>query len=89
MPIISIFYGLIIRLFFADNEQHNYPHIHVEYQNFKATIRIPDGKVLSGKLPPKKLRMVRTWIDIHEEELMVNWSLATKNESVFRIEPLR
>ena len=44
---------------------------------------------MEGNLPDKKLRMLQTWIDIHEEELMADWSLAANGEPVFPIEPLR
>jgi len=30
MPTISMFYGLIICLYFYDNERHNLPHIHAK-----------------------------------------------------------
>ncbi len=36
MPTISMFYGLIVRMYYFDNVQHNTPHIHVEYQSQKA-----------------------------------------------------
>ena len=52
-------------------------------------VSIPDGEVLEGTLPPKKLRMLQAWIAIHEEELMANWTLAVKGEPIFKIEPLR
>jgi hypothetical protein len=86
MPTISMFYGLIIRMLFMDTQQHNLPHLHVEYQGIEA---IPDGELIEGDLPPKKLLMLQAWIAIHEEELMADWSLAAKGEPVFKIEPLR
>ena len=89
MPAISMFYGLIIRMLFMDTKQHNLPHIHVEYQGQNAVFAIPSGKLLEGNLPAKKVRQVQVWIDLHEEELMANWSLAVKGEPVFPIDPLR
>jgi hypothetical protein len=46
MPIISLFYGIIIRLFYNDNQQHHVPHIHAEYQDETAVISLIDGEVL-------------------------------------------
>ncbi len=89
MPAISMFYGLIIRMLFMDTKQHNLPHIHVEYQGQNAVFAIPSGKLLEGNLPAKKVRQVEVWIDLHEEELMADWSLAVKGEPVFPIDPLR
>ncbi len=89
MPTISMFYGIIIRMLFMDTKQHNLPHIHVEYQGQQAVFSIPDGKLLEGSLPAKKIRQVQVWMDLHEEELIANWSLAVKGEPIFPIDPLR
>lgn len=89
MPTISMFYGIIIRMLFMDTQQHNLPHLHVEYQGQKAVISIPDGNLLGGDLPAKKLRMVQAWVAIHEDELMADWTLAVNGEPVFQIDPLR
>ena len=50
MPSISMFYGLIVYLYFKDNKQHNLPHIHVKYQEDEVVVSIPDGSVLEGKI---------------------------------------
>lgn len=49
MPTISMFYGILIRMFYKDIEKHNRPHIHAEYQGEVAVYSIPDGEILSGK----------------------------------------
>ena len=89
MPTISMFYGLIIRMLLMDTRQHHLPHLHVEYQGMEAVVTLPDGNLIEGDLPAKKLRLLQAWITIHEEELMADWALAVKGESVFKIEPLR
>lgn len=89
MPILSMFYGIVVMMFFEDDKRHKKPHLHVEYQDHEAVISIPEGKVLAGSLPPAKLKLVSAWIEIHKEELMADWSLAVRGEPVFRIEPLR
>ncbi len=89
MPVISLFYGLIISMYYLDNKQHNLPHIHVKYNEFEAVFSIPDGELLDGKLPTNKIKLVKAWIEIRQEDLMADWSLAIKGEPVFKIEPLR
>jgi hypothetical protein len=89
MPTISMFYGLIIRMYYFDNQQHNTPHIHVHYQDDSAVIEIPTGKLLEGKLPNAKMKLLAAWIEIHQEDLMADWQLAINGESVFKIDPLR
>mgnify|MGYP000412744200 FL=1 len=89
MPTISMFYGIIIRMYYFDNLQHNTPHIHVHYQGDAAVIEIPTGFVLQGKLPKAKQKLVDAWIEIHKDELMADWELAINGESVFKIDPLK
>ncbi len=89
MPTISMFYGIIVRLYYFDNQQHNTPHIHVHYQDESAVIEIPNGKVLEGSLKRNKLKLVEAWIEIHRDELMADWELATNGEPVFKIDPLK
>ena len=43
MPTISMFYGIIIALFFEIKEKHHLPHIHARYQGSHAAIAIEDG----------------------------------------------
>ncbi len=57
MPIISMFYGIIIRMYLLDNKNHHLPHIHAKYAGFEASISIGDGEMLSGELPRKQLRL--------------------------------
>ena len=89
MPTIRMVYGIIIRMLCMDTQQHHLPHLHGEYQGKQAVISIPEGNVLEGDLPAKKLRLLQAWIDIHEEELMADWALAVRGEPVFPIDPLR
>ena len=89
MPVISMFYGIIIRMFFFDNKEHEAPHIHVEYAEYKAVVEIPTGSVLAGNFPKNKLKLVLAWIEIHEDELMADWKLAVEGQQVFKIEALK
>lgn len=89
MPSISLFYGIVILMYFYDNKQHNRPHIHAEYGEHEASFAIDDGSVLSGSLPNSQTRLVQAWIEIHRDSLMANWKLAINGEPVHKIDPLR
>ena len=89
MPTISMFYGIIIRMYYFDDQQHHAPHIHVHYQNFKAVYAIKTNEVLSGNIPKVKHKLVDAWIELHRDELMADWLLALEGEAVFKIEPLK
>jgi len=49
MPVVmtSIFYGILVAMYYEDTGRHNKPHIHVRYQGKKASISIEDGTVLA------------------------------------------
>jgi hypothetical protein len=89
MAIISMFYGIIISIYYLDNKKHNIPHIHIKYQEKEAVVSIPEGNYMEGEIPTNKMKLVQAWIEIHKEELMADWELATKGESIFKIEPLK
>ena len=89
MPVISMFYGIIVSMYFFDTNRHHRPHIHVKYQEQEAVLGIPDGEVLEGNLKSRQKRLVQAWIEIHQEELMADWELATQGQPIFKIEPLR
>jgi hypothetical protein len=55
----------------------------------EAAVAIEAGNVLDGNLPPKQLKMIQAWIEIHKEELMVDWELAVNGDEPFRIAPLQ
>lgn len=88
MPTLSMFFGLIIRMYYAPKE-HNPPHIHVYYQDFSATVDISSCEILEGRLPSKQQRLVAAWIEIHREELIADWTLCQNGEKPFTIEPLK
>jgi len=88
MPTLSMFFGIIIRMYYAPKE-HNPPHIHVYYQDMTAVINIQDGNLMSGKLPLKQMRLVSAWIEIHQDELLADWELCQNGEKPFSIEPLK
>lgn len=89
MPVISMFYGIIISMYPFDNKKHFAPHIHVKYSGSECVIAIPSGKVLEGEFASRKLKLIQAWIEIHEDELMADWELAISGNRVFEITPLR
>lgn len=86
MPTISEFYGIKIYMYW---DEHNPPHFHAEYAEFKAIISINESVATQGFLPGKQLKLVLAWSEIHRPELLRNWELAQDRSSMMRIEPLR
>ncbi|MBL4631923.1 MAG: DUF4160 domain-containing protein [Paraglaciecola sp.] len=58
-------------------------------KDYFAIVEIPSGKVLEGKLPRTKLKLVDAWVEIHKDELMADWFLASNGEQIFKIDPLK
>jgi hypothetical protein len=81
--------GMIIYMYPFDNERHNVPNIHVKYQREFTVISIPEAEIINGKLPGKKLDLVRAWIHIHEEDLIANWDLAVNGQAPYSLDPLK
>ncbi len=88
-PTISMFFGIIITIHWEQGEPHHAAHIHADYQDYHAVFEIPSGKILDGRLPRRQRNFVRTWIMLHEDELLANWKLALNNQQPFRIDPLK
>lgn len=89
MPTISMFYGIIVYMYFMDNKQHQCPHIHVRYQGQEVIVAIPDGEVLDGEIPAAKMKLLQAWIELHKDELIADWELAVSGQLPYKIEPLR
>jgi hypothetical protein len=88
MPTISMFYGILVRMFFHDIEKHHTPHIHADYQGQIGVYSIIDGALLAEELPPNKHKLVVAWIEIHKEDLLADWELAVSGKTPFSIKGL-
>jgi len=72
MPIISKFYGIIIKMFFIQGE-HNPSHFHAEYGEFNAVFDLETLEIIKGRLPNTALYLVKQWARIHQTELKEIW----------------
>lgn len=88
MPELSRFFGIVVKMLYMDNLQHNKPHIHVYYGDYEASVGI-DGELLAGSMPVKQLKIIQAWVIIHEDELYKAWNMAVKGEAFGKIEPLK
>ena len=66
---------------------HNPPHFHVKYNEYRATIDIKTGKVV-GEMPRRALNFVYEWLDLHQDELLDNWQRMENGETLITINPL-
>lgn len=86
MPEISRFFGIVIKMFFGD---HAPPHFHVEYGSEKAVLDIRTLIVMRGSLSPRALGLVVEWASQHQSELLDLWERSSKNQSLYKVPPLK
>jgi Domain of unknown function (DUF4160) len=85
MPVICTFFGIVIRMFFAD---HPPPHFHAEHQGQKASFDF-NGELLAGSISSRRAkRLIREWALLHQFELMLNWRNIEQGQPLSQIEPL-
>ena len=68
-------------------DEHNPPHFHARYGKFKISVEIETG-IVNEKFPKRELRAVFDWYDLHKDELIKDWQLATNDQPLNKIEPL-
>ena len=83
MPVISKFYGVVIKMYFIQKE-HNPPHIHAIYGDYMSAINIKTFEVIEGDLPPRAVSLVIKWIKLHQEKILYMW----EKQEFDKIEPL-
>jgi hypothetical protein len=85
MPVISIFYGITIKMYFDD---HAPPHYHAEYGDHELIVAIFPLRILAGSAPGRVRSMVLEWSALHQQELMSNWERCKTLHHPHSIEPL-
>jgi len=78
----------VIRMYYAPGE-HDPPHFHAYYNEYKARFSIDGPELIDGNLPRRQMRLVQAWAELHQEELRADWQLAMNAEEPCRIPPLQ
>lgn len=86
MPTISIFYGIVIQMFWSE---HAPPHFHALYAEYEVQINIHTLEIIKGELPKRALALVLEWASEHRAELMEDWELCTRMQMPNKIAPLK
>jgi len=68
--------------------EHNPPHLHIKYGNYRALYIIKNG-VIKGEIPIRVLKKVSEWAEIHKEELAHNWELLQNGKDANKVKPLQ
>lgn len=85
MPIISVFFGIVVRMFYREHEP---AHFHAEYQGQQGKFDF-DGNAIAGTIQSgTALRLIADWARRHRAELELNWEKTKAGRPLDRIEPL-
>ena len=89
MPELSRFFGIIIRMYVEVNAPHHEPHFHAYYQDEVAIYSLDPIELIAGSLPRRQARFVEAWAEMHQAELLADWSLLQSGQKPVPIEPLK
>jgi hypothetical protein len=85
MPIISAFFGIVIRMFYKEHEPG---HFHAEHAGQRAKFDF-DGVTIAGEIRSQKAReRIRDWAQQHRAELEANWEKMKAGRPLESIKPL-
>jgi len=87
MPTISMFYGILIQMYW---DEHAPPHFHAIYGEYKASVDIKSLTVSEGALPRRATQLVLDWAELHQKELLLlDWDRCQNKQQPQPIEPLK
>jgi hypothetical protein len=89
VPELSLFFGIIIRMFAEAGAPHHGAHFHAYYQDDVAVFSIGPVELIAGSLSRRQRRLVEAWAELHEAELREDWDLLHAGRRPVPIEPLR
>jgi hypothetical protein len=85
MPIISTFYGIVIRMFYKEHEP---AHFHVEHGGQYAKVDFA-GNITAGEIKSRRARgRIRRWAELHRDELQANGERMKAGRPLESIQPL-
>jgi hypothetical protein len=70
MPVITRFYGILIKMYF---KEHGRPHFHAIYGEYNAVVDAETLEIIEGDLPHRAQRLVREWAEHYRPELLEMW----------------
>ena len=89
MATLSMFFGIIIKMYKERGGRHSRAHIHAQHADKAASFDLETSEILAGEMDKDDIDKIRGWMSIHREELFANWKLLEEEGTYFKIEPLR
>ena len=73
MPVVARFYGIIIKMYFIQNE-HGVAHFYAIYGEFNAVFGIDSLEMIEGDLSGRAQLLVKEWAKFYQKELLEMWT---------------
>ena len=89
MATLSMFFGIIIKMYRERAGKHHRPHLHAQHGEKTASFDLETSEILVGEMDRQDIDKIRGWMSIHREELFANWQLLGEEGTYFKIDPLR
>jgi len=86
MPVISKFYGIVIRMLFI---RPFVAHFHAIYENTELVVAVSPVRIIQGDAPLRVRDMVIEWATQHQEELLAAWNRLSAAQRPGAIAPLQ
>jgi len=88
MPRISEFFGIVIYMYWFDNQKHKLPHFHARYQGSEAIFNL-EGICIEGSIGNRAHKLIEEWASENRRDLETAWQLATKGKELPWVTPLQ
>ena len=83
MPVISRFYGIVIKMYLRQKEQ-NPPHLHAIYGDYVGLFSLEEGEMYEGDIPVKEQKLIKNFILHYKEQLYDMW----KTQNFYLLPPI-
>ena len=72
MPVISRFYGIVIKMYYKQRE-HNPPHVHAIYGEYMGMFSLLTAEMFEGDIPMREQTLVKKFLEQNREKLKQMW----------------
>ncbi len=70
MPVVTRFFGIIIKMYFSE---HGIPHFHAVYGEYNGVFDIETLEMIEGDLSNRAEKMIREWASGYKNDLLEMW----------------
>lgn len=88
MPRISEFFGIVIHMYWFDQQRHKLPHFHARYGGREAVFDL-EGNRIEGDLGSRAHRLIAEWAQERAGDIGASWQCAASGKEIPWVSPLQ